>query len=137
MEITCYRNTEMLREPRQLPALVYNTAHLLLDHSREGVVFVPVRSMQYLAVIDWEEIIFLDSANKSWVEISWQHFRPQQRSALDQPVPYEAVYYTPNAAETMKRLSSEFPPALKALAAKGSPTTVARVIKLERNKPTN
>ena len=56
MEITCYRNTELQREPRQLPAKVYNTAHLLLEHSKEGVVFVPIRSMQYLAVIDHEEL---------------------------------------------------------------------------------
>ena len=43
-------------------------AHLLLEHSKDGVVFVPIRSMQYLAVIDHEEIIFLDSEHKSWVD---------------------------------------------------------------------
>ena len=72
MEITCYRDSELLREPLFLPATVYNTAYLLLEHSKEGVVFVPIRSMQYLAVIDFEEIIFLDSENKSWVAIATQ-----------------------------------------------------------------
>ncbi|MEO8332599.1 MAG: hypothetical protein ABI479_09190 [Gallionella sp.] len=137
MEITCYRDTELQREPRYLPAAAYNTAHLLLEHSKEGVVFVPIRSMQYLAVIDHEEIIFLDSENKNWVEISWQNFRPQQRSALTEPVPYEAVYYKPEVKEIMIRLLGEFPPALKALAAKDTPSTPARIIKLDRSQPDN
>lgn len=135
MEITCYRNTEWQREPRLLPAPAYNTAHLLLDHSKDGVVFVPIRSMQYLAVIDHEEIVFLDSENKSWVEIAWQNFRPQQRNALTEPVPYEAVFYNQNANETMKRLLVEFPPALNRLTAKDAPSSAARIIKLDRNQP--
>jgi hypothetical protein len=134
MEITCYRDSELRREARHLPAEAYNTAHLLLEHSKSGVVFVPIRSMQYLAVIDRDEIIFLDSENKSWVEIAWQNFRPQQRIALTEPVPYEAVYYSQNASETMKRLLGEFPQALKALAAKDAPLSSAHIIKLARSK---
>jgi hypothetical protein len=137
MEITCYRNAELLRDQHHLPAAVYNTAHLLLEHSREGVVFVPIRSMQFLAVIDREEIIFLDSEHKNWVDISWQNFRPQQRSTLTEPVPYEAVFYTAGAIETMKRLLVEFPPALKALASKAPPSTDALIIKLNRSQPNN
>lgn len=133
MEITCYRNAELQREPRQLPAAVYNTAHLLLKHSKEGVVFVPIRSMQYLAVIDREEIIFLDAEQKSWVDIAWQNFRPQQRTALTEPVPYEVVYYNHDAKGTMQRLLGEFPPALKALTAKDTPSIAARIIKLDRS----
>ena len=132
MELTCYRDSELQREPHQLPAAAYNVSHLLLEHSKDGVVFVPIRGMQHLAVIDFEEIIFLDSEHKSWVAIAWQNFRPQQRTALTDAVPYEAVYYNPNAKETMKRLLVEFPLALKALAAKNTPSTGARIIKLER-----
>jgi hypothetical protein len=135
LEITCYRDAELQREPHFLPAAVYNTAHLLLEHSKEGVVFVPIRSMQYLAVMDLEEIIFLDGENKSWVAIAWQNFRPQQRNALAEPVSYEAVYYNPGAKETMQRLLVEFPPALKALATKDTPSGAARLIKLERKQP--
>jgi hypothetical protein len=135
MELVCYRNAELGREPRHLPAAVYNATRILLEHSREGVVFVPIRSMQYLAVVDREEIIFLDSEYKSWVEIAWQTFRPQQRCSLNEPVPFEVVYYSPEAMETLKRLLSEFPPALKALAAKNAPTTAAQVIKFDRSKP--
>jgi len=137
MEITCNRDVELLREPRHMPAAVYNTAHLLLEHTPSKVVFVPIRSMQYLAVIDHEEIIFLDSENKHWVEIAWQHFRPQERTALTDPVPYESVFYKPGAKETMSRLLSEFPAALKSLSEKYSPPTGARIIKLDRSKARN
>lgn len=132
MEIICYRDTELLREPRQLPAKIYNTAHLLLEHSREGVVFVPIRAMQYLAVIDREEIIFLIGEHKNRVEIAWQNFHPQRRETLTGPVPYDAVYYKPNTNETMQRLHAEFLPALQALSARGARSSDARIIKLER-----
>jgi hypothetical protein len=132
MELICYRDVELARVSRLLPAATYNCAHLLLEHSKEGVVFVPIRSMQYLAVMDREEIIFLDAEHKSWVEIAWQNFRPQQRSALTEAVPYEAVYYNPGAGETMRRLQVEFPSAVKALAAKDAPAAVARIIKFDR-----
>lgn len=132
MEITCYRDTELQREPRQLPAKIYNTAHLLLEHSREGVVFVPIRTMQYLAVIDHEEIIFLSGEHKNRVEIAWQDFHPQRREALTEPVPYDAVYYKPNTNETMQRLHAEFLPALQALSTKGARSSDARIIKLGR-----
>jgi len=134
MEITCYREIELHRDSRLLPAAVYNTAHVLLAHSKDGVVFVPIRNMQFLAVIDREEIVFLDAEHKSLVDIAWQNFRPQQRSTLTEPVPYEAVFYNKNAKETMQRLLGEFPPALRALAAKDSPSIAARIIKLERNR---
>jgi len=135
MELTCYRDTELQREPRQLPAALYNIAHLLLEHSADGVVFVPIRSMQFLAVIDREEIIFLDAERKNLVDIAWQHFRPQLRESLSDPVPYEAVYYSRDGQKTMNRLLAEFAPALKALSAKNAPSSAARIIKLDRNQP--
>jgi len=130
MEITCYRDAEIRREPRHLSAETYNAGLLLLEHSEDGVVFVPIRSMQYLAVIDHEEIIFLDSERKNWVDIAWQRFLPQQRTSLNDPVPYEAVYYSQNTKEIMNRLLVEFPAALKALASKNKPSTSARIIKI-------
>lgn len=130
MEIVCYRDEELHREERHLPANVYNTALLLLERSPDDVVFVPIRNMQYLAIIDHEEFIFLDSERKNWVETAWQNFHPQRRNALTDPVPYEVVYYTTSAQETMKRLLSEFPIALKTMAAKDTPSMPASVVKL-------
>ena len=132
VEITCYRDIELHRDSRLLSATVYNTAHVLLENSREGVVFVPIRNMQFLVVIDREEFLFLDAENKSQVDIAWQNFRPQKRAALTEPVPYEAVFYNQNGKETMKRLLAELPAALNILSAKDIPSSGARIIKLDR-----
>lgn len=71
--------------------------------------------MQFLAVIDHEEIIFVDSQDKRWIVLSWQGFRPQDREGLQQPVTYKAVYYRPDAEVIMERLQREFALALDAL----------------------
>jgi hypothetical protein len=131
MEITCYRDQELQRETRHLPAATYNLAHTLLAHSPAGVVFVPIRAMQYLAILDQEEIVFIDAQRKSLIDIAWQHFRPQQRSALDEPVAYEAVYYHPAAADIMQRLQSEFPRALQTLSGKEKIDGPGKILKLE------
>lgn len=127
-EETFYRREETARELRMLPADTYNLAHLLLAQAREGCVFVPIRSMQYLAVIDREEFIFVDREQRRWVEIAWQHFRPGDRQALDEPVAYEAVYYSDTARDTMKRLQGEFLKALQAMQGRAPSPASARVI---------
>lgn len=129
MQITCYRNPESAREPRFLPAVTYNLAHALLSRSPNGCLFVPIRSMQYLAILDAEEFVFLDGERKCWIDIAWQDFRPQVRTSLDEPVPYQAVYYQPDAAQLMARLQAELPHALNDLAAKGRLAGSARVLK--------
>jgi len=126
MEERFYREQEIERLPAFLPAVTYNLAHTLLTRAGK-CLFVPIRSMQYMAVLDPEEFIFVDSQNKAWVELAWQHFRPQARTALDERVPFELVYYAPQAAETMKRLPGEFHQALQQLASRqisGTPATV-------------
>ena len=134
MEITCYRDQELMRETRHLPAAAYNLAHTLLARSPSGVVFVPIRAMQFLAILDQEEFVFIDSARKSLIDIAWQNFRPQQRAALGEPVAYEAVYYQPAAEATMKRLQGEFTRALQAVAEKEKSDVPGKVLKLEMRR---
>jgi hypothetical protein len=86
-----------------------------------------------MAVLDTEEFIFVDSQNKAWVELAWQHFRPQARSALNEPVPFEIVRYAPQASETMKRLPAEFYKALQSLAERQKPDVPATVLDLHRD----
>lgn len=129
MEITCYRNPEFSREARFLPAATYNQAHMLLSRSASGCLFIPIRAMQYLAILDAEEIVFLDGERKCWIDIAWRSFRPQQRSSLGEPVAYEAVYYHATAASLMARLQSELPRALNELAARERFDGVTRVLK--------
>jgi hypothetical protein len=131
MEITVYRDQPLVQEDRTLPAATYNLAHLLLARS-SGVVFVPIRAMQFLAIVDLEEIIFIDHLSKNRVEIAWRHFRPQTRTALDAPVAYEAVYYRADGTEIMRQLQPEFPRALERLAGKERLNGPANILKFER-----
>ena len=55
-----YRGKKIGHEDRMLPAVTYNAMRLLIDYSDESSVFLPIRSMQYMAVIDHEEVIFVD-----------------------------------------------------------------------------
>jgi hypothetical protein len=128
MEITCYRDPEISREARHLPASTYNLAITLLSRCITRHLFVPIRSMQYMAVIDSEEFVFIDGERKCWIDIAWQNFKPQIRDALDQPVNYEAVYYSGNMSAIMKRLQTEFPVALQALVNKTKLDGPARII---------
>lgn len=129
MEITCYRYPEIKRELRQLPAITYNLAHTLLARSATGNLFIPIRAMQYLAIMDAEELVFLDGERKCWIDIAWRRFHPQARASLDEPVGYEAVYYSADAEKMMSRLQAELPRALRELAMKSRVEGPARVLK--------
>jgi len=130
VEETFYRPPELSREPRTLPAETYNLAHLLLKRASTGCLFVPLRSMQFLAVLDAEEFIFVDREGRRMIELAWQHFAPQTRHALDEPVSYEAVYYSPAGAEVMRRVQGEFHKALREVEQKNVLHGPAHVIKL-------
>lgn len=129
MKMSLYRGDEILREPSFLPAMTYNLAHTLLVHSN-GCVFVPIRTMQYLAIVDHEEIVFVDREAPGLIQLAWQHLRPQSRAALDERVPYEVVYYLPGAQEIMARLQGEFPRALQQLTERNRPVKTAVVLDL-------
>ncbi len=116
---TFYRpDTPLDREDHTLPAPLYHLLRRLLQHSGESCVFIPIRTLQYLAVMDVAEVIFVDSHNRPYIELAWQRFRPQTRSGLDEPVAYEVVYYLDKGRQTMHRLSQEFHLALQALDAR-------------------
>jgi hypothetical protein len=106
------RGPALGREPHYLPAAIYNRSRLLLSHSDTGCVFVPIRNLQYQAVIDHEEIIFVDGIGPRVVHVAWEGFRPQTRQGLDEPVPYDRVTYHPDAREIEPRLQGEFALAL-------------------------
>ncbi len=131
MKLSLFRDSEHARVARHMPAPLYNLAQQLLSRSDTGCVYVPIRSMQYLAVLDAQEFVFVDGERKSLIEIAWQNFQPRARTALDQPVAYEAVYYNHRGAETMQRLQGEFDRALWQLAAKSVPDGPARVLRFD------
>lgn len=130
MEITCYRDSELLREPRLLAASTYNLAKTLWSRNRDQSLFLPIRSMQYLAIIDSVEIVFIDAARKNLIDIAWQNFHAHDRTALDEPIAYEAVYYFEGGQSLMTRLQMEFFKALQMQAEKQHPAGPGKVIKL-------
>ncbi|MDP2325150.1 MAG: hypothetical protein Q8N51_14130 [Gammaproteobacteria bacterium] len=132
MDITVFRNPPLSRETRDLPAALYNLARTLQARSPRGVVFVPIRGMQFLAILDAEEFVFVDSQHQQWAVLAWQGFRPQERESLDAPVPFEAAFYRTDAAEIQRQLQPEFFKAMQALAGRERVEGPARVLNFER-----
>lgn len=128
------RHQALTQEESRLPAATYNLTRILLAASETPCVFVPIRSMQYLAVVDAEEIIFVDSQYKRWVEIAWRGFKPQARKALDEPVTYQALFYTPEAREVHRRLQGDFQSALSLVDSRRRPSVPARLLSLSTRK---
>ncbi len=95
-------------EARLLPANTYNVMRTVFHQCGRSCVFVPVRSMQYQAVIDEYGVVFVYIHRRSMVEFAWRNFKPQQRESLEDPVPYEFVYYDEQAQESMQRMQGEF-----------------------------
>ena len=118
MEVRFVRGEELARERHQLPAELYRLIHLSFTRLGDDSLFVPVRSMQYLAVIDHQEVVFVDGQGPRAIELAWQDFRPQDRADLRQPVGYDCVFYDRAGWQTMKRLQGEFFAALRQLEAR-------------------
>lgn len=120
--MTSYRVRETFFRPDQpfardqstLPADIQNGLQLLLTREGGDCVFLPIRSMQYQAVIDRAEVIFVDAAGGyahqdgeggRLIRVAW---RPALiRDSLTAPVPCEILYYFPGLKETQSRLIGE------------------------------
>lgn len=112
MQLTFERGREIGREVRQLPAEHYRKILLLFSRSAGSTLFVPIRSMQYLAIVDPEEVVFVDGQGPRTIELSWRDFHPGEREDLRAPVSYTCIYYEEKGRAGMGRLQGEF---LKAL----------------------
>ncbi len=128
MELSLYRGAEILRQGRTLPAALYNLLHTLLARQKDGCLFVPIRSMQYLAVVDREEVVFVDGHAKHLIDVAWCAFRPRARTALEDPVPFDVVVYTEAGQSVLARLQAEFTGALAALERKQPAARGAKVL---------
>lgn len=115
MDLSFERGTEIGRELRTLPAEHYRIIHLLFTRKGGDNLFVPIRSMQYLAIIDRDEIVFVDGQGPRVIELSWRDFQTGKREDLRAPVTYTCVYYNEKAREIMARLQSEFIKALEVM----------------------
>lgn len=128
-----YRGNPLKSEVRSLPWQTYNLAYTLLKKSGASL-FVPIRSMQYLAVLDAVEFIFVDGIAGRAVSIAWQKFRPGGRASLADPVPYTVIFYQLDAEEIMKRLQAEFLKALQLLAERQKQESGAQLLSFPDRK---
>lgn len=109
------------REQSALPADIHNGLQLLLAREGGACVFLPIRSMQYQAVIDREEVVFVDAAGGyahqdgeggRLIRIAWRT-AGGSRDSLTEPVPCEIIYYFPDLKEIQWRLVGETRAALR------------------------
>ena len=142
---TFFRPDEVSRHSWLMLADVYNRCHLLLAGSETGCVFVPIRSMQYVAVIDAEEIVFVDGQGGYVVSggdggrpiaLAWQFPESRQRESLSEALRCEVVHYQRGLTDIQRRLVGEFARALHAVEKKyrerSIPAQGARILPLNR-----
>lgn len=120
---TFFRPPEWKQHTSTLPAALLNAAQLLFMRSQSDYLFVPIRSMQYLAVVNRDETIFVDSqayavqdgVGGRLVVIAWQPLPTGQRTSLSGPVPCSFIFYRAGLAEIQRRLLGEYEHALRLL----------------------
>ena len=133
MEINFEHGDEIDRETRQLPAAHYKKILLLFLRSKSENLFIPIRSMQYLAIIDRDEIAFVDGLGPRNIELVWTGFHPGEREDLDSPVSYTCIYYAAKGREVMSRLQGDFLKALELIEERQPKSGDASVTRLLRD----
>ncbi|MEA1889757.1 MAG: hypothetical protein U9N50_08270 [Pseudomonadota bacterium] len=146
-KVTFFLPGEYERKDWSVPADIYNLYRLLLNKSTAGSVFVPIRSMQFLAALDQHEIIFVDSLAYAVSDnqggrvilISWKFPTHPERESLTEAVPGEVVYYARKSDTVQLRLATEFKQAMELMDSRYRdqtiPTEGARILPLKHTKP--
>ena len=117
---TFFLPKEVSRKSWAIPAEMYNLYHALKVHCAVGHVFVPIRSMQFMAVLDADEIVFVDSQSYASSEgeggrlilVAWKFSKSHDRDGLDEPMPCEVVFYDKKNNDLQLRLITEFKEAM-------------------------
>jgi len=108
---------EFSRHEFRLISTTYNLAHVLLNRSQSDHLFIPIRSMQYLAIIEKSAFWFVDSLAYAvrgdeggrLIRVSWHPLIDvSERNALTQHMDCRAIFYGEDMAEIQTRLCSEF-----------------------------
>lgn len=101
----------------RLLSQTYNLAHVLLNRSQSDHLFVPIRSLQYLAIIEKNAFWFVDSLAYAvrgdeggrLIRVSWHPLiSANERDSLIQHMDCRVVFYGEDMSEIQNRLSSEF-----------------------------
>ena len=117
---TFFLPKESSRTNWSTPADIYNLYRSLFIRNKNKPVFVPICSMQFMAILDQHEIIFVDSQSYAvsgdsggrMILLTWQYGRVE-RDSLEEPVACEVVSYEHDNKEIQIRLVLEFRQAMK------------------------
>ena len=112
---TFFLPREVERKAWSVPAAIYNLYHSLQVRSHTGHVFVPIRSLQFMAVLDKSEIIFVDSQSYAVskdeggriILIAWKFPASRDRDSLGDSMPCEVVFYEKKNSDLQLRLIAE------------------------------
>ena len=108
---------EFFCQKTRLISQAYNLAHVLLKRSQSNHLFIPIRSMQYLAIIEKTAFWFVDSLAYAvrgdeggrLIRISWHPLiNSNQRDGLTQHMDCQVIFYGGDMSEIQNRLNSEF-----------------------------
>jgi len=108
---------EFLLQDSQLPSRTYNLSQILLKRSQSSHLFIPIRSLQYLAIIEKDAFWFVDSLAYAvqddeggrLIRVSWHPLiNAGQRDSLTQHVDYRIIYYGGDMHDIQNRLNNEF-----------------------------
>ena len=121
--VTLFRPDLIDCKQSTLPAEIYNRIRLLFNRTELECQFVPIRSMQYQAVITEDEVIFVDSQGYAvhdgeggrMIVVAWRFARGQKRDSLSEPVKMDIITYHHDTGELERRLVGEFNQAMKQL----------------------
>jgi len=101
----------------RLLSQTYNLAHVLLNRSDTKHLFVPIRSMQYLAIIEKDAFWFVDSLAYAvrgdeggrLIRVSWHPvIRAGERTGLNQNMDCRVIFYGKDMRDIQNRLNKEF-----------------------------
>ena len=123
---TFFRPEELAVERLTIPAALYNLCRLVLGRCDNDNAFIPIRSMQFQAVIGHGEVIFVDSQDYAvqdgkggkLVCLAWVFRHELGRDNLTEPAPIQLAYFREDARELHNRLVGEFAQALEQFAAR-------------------
>lgn len=108
---------EFFYEQTRLLSQTYNLAHTLLTRSQSDHLFIPIRSLQYLAIIEANVFWFVDSLAYATrgdeggrlIRISWHPLiHANQRESLTQHMDCRVVFYGGDMHDVQTRLNNEF-----------------------------
>ena len=108
---------EFFCQKTRLLSQTYNLAHVLLKRSQSEHLFIPIRSLQYLAIIEQNDFWFVDSLAYAvrgdeggrLIRVSWHPvIHANEREGLTQNMDCRVIFYGEDMSETQRRLNGEF-----------------------------